>query len=198
MKILVLADVESKYYSDFFSKEKFEDIDLIISCGDLDADYLMFLVTLTNLPVLYVRGNHDQKYATKPPEGCISIEEKIYNFKGLRIMGLGGSMEYDGRGVQFTEKEMASKVRKMRYKLWKSKGIDILITHAPAQGINDGEDLPHRGFKVYRDLLDKYSPKYFVHGHVHMNYGRNIPREFIYNETKVINAYERYIIEIGE
>ena len=43
MKILVLADVESKYLWDYFEKEKLEGIDLILSCGDLKADYLSFL-----------------------------------------------------------------------------------------------------------------------------------------------------------
>jgi len=196
MKVLVLADVESKYYWDFFSKDKFEDIDLIISCGDLNADYLMFLVTLTNIPVLYVRGNHDYGYDQKPPEGCVCIEETIFEYKGVRFLGLPGSMQYDCRGIQFTEKQMREKVRKLKFKLWKSKGFDVLVTHAPAFELNDGEDMPHRGFKVFRDLLDKYSPKYFIHGHVHLNYGLKYPREDMYKDTKVINAYERYIIEI--
>ena len=38
MKILLLADEESKYLWDFFEKEKLDGIDLIISCGDLKAD----------------------------------------------------------------------------------------------------------------------------------------------------------------
>ena len=72
----------------------------------------------------------------------------------------------------------------------------MLVTHAPAFGINDGEDLPHRGFKAFKYLIDTYSPKLFVHGHVHLNYGMKYPREDKYNDTKIVNAYERYIIEI--
>ena len=52
MKILFIADVEAMVYWDFFKKEDFADIDLIISCGDLKADYLSFLATMTTLPVL--------------------------------------------------------------------------------------------------------------------------------------------------
>ena len=62
--------------------------------------------------------------------------------------------------------------------------------------VNDGEDLPHRGFETFVELIRKYRPKYFVHGHVHMNYGRQFPREDMYKDTKVINAYNHYIIEI--
>ena len=71
-----------------------------------------------------------------------------------------------------------------------------MLTHAPAKDFNDGDDLPHRGFDCFNDILKKYKPKLFIHGHVHMNYGRNFKRESMYGDTKVINAYERYIIEI--
>ena len=94
MKILFIADEESKLYWDFFKKEYFEGIDLIVSCGDLKASYLSFLATMLSIPVLYVRGNHDDRYDTNPPEGCICIEDKVYVYKGVRIMGLGGSNIY--------------------------------------------------------------------------------------------------------
>lgn len=74
-------------------------------------------------------------------------------------------------------------------------GFDILVTHAPAFQLNDGEDLPHRGFKVFRKLMERYKPKYFLHGHVHLNYGMGNKREDTFKDTKVINAYERYIFE---
>ena len=40
MRILLLADEESKYYWDYFEKQKLEGIDLIISCGDLAPQYV--------------------------------------------------------------------------------------------------------------------------------------------------------------
>jgi Icc-related predicted phosphoesterase len=69
------------------------------------------------------------------------------------------------------------------------------VTHAPAHGINDGEDLPHMGFKTFNKLMDKYSPKYFLHGHVHMKYGRKHVRCDQYKDTQIINAFERYVFE---
>ena len=73
MKILAIADDESKSLWDHFEKSKLEGIDLIISCGDLDPRYLSFLVTLSNVPVLSVRGHHDGKYEKIPPDCCICI-----------------------------------------------------------------------------------------------------------------------------
>ena len=196
MKILAIADEESSYLWDFFDKSKVEGVDLIISCGDLDPRYLSFLVTLAAVPVLYVHGNHDNKYDHIPPEGCTCIDDKIFVYEGVRILGLGGSMRYKPGSHQYTE--MRRRVRKLWFQLFRHRGFDILVTHAPAYQLNDGRDLPHQGFKVFLDLLKKYKPKFFLHGHVHMSYGRNHKRYDKYKDTHVINAYERCIFEFED
>lgn len=195
MKILFLADEESVGYWDYFRREEFDGIDLIVSCGDLKGEYLSFLTTMTTIPVLYVHGNHD-KYDKNPPEGCICIEDDIYEFEGVRILGLGGCQRYNRGNNQYTEKEMRKRVARLWWKLFTKKGFDILVSHAPAFGVNDGEDLCHQGFEVFGRLIEKYEPKYFVHGHVHMNYGRQFPREDRVGNTIVINAYNHYLVEI--
>ena len=196
MKILFLADEESKKIWDFFHKEDYEDIDLVISCGDLKPEYLSFVATMIPVPLMYVHGNHDDKYERRPPEGCICIEDRVVMFNGVRIMGLGGSYRYKPGKNQYTELEMERRVHKMFFKIKSKRGFDILVTHAPAEGLHDGEDLCHKGFGTFNRLIEKYHPKYFVHGHVHMNYGRDIPRIDQLGDTKVINAYEKYVLEI--
>ncbi len=195
MKILVLADVESKYYWDYFTVDKLKDIDLILSAGDLKAEFLSFLATYAKVPILYIHGNHDAEYEIKPPEGCICIEDKIYKYNGVRILGLGGSIRYKAGPHQYTQFEMKSRVMKLKPKIFFSGGFDILLTHAPAYHIYDGDDKVHEGFEAFATLMDKYSPKYFVHGHIHMNYGMNNKRERSYKDTRIINAYDHYVIE---
>lgn len=195
MKILAIADEESAYLWDHFEKEKLEGIDLIISCGDLDPRYLSFLATFTSAPVLYVHGNHDDKYEEIPPDGCICIDDTIYVHDGIRILGLGGSMRYKDGKYQFTEWGMRRRVRKLAFKLLWHRGFDILVAHAPAYQLNDARDLPHQGFKVFLSLLEKYKPRFFLHGHVHLSYGRNHKRYDQYQDTHVINAYERCVFE---
>ncbi|MFA9397834.1 MAG: metallophosphoesterase [Clostridiaceae bacterium] len=194
MKILVVSDVESRYIWDFFQRDKFKDIELIISCGDVKNQYLSFLVTMLNVPLIYVPGNHNIRYEYDPPEGCDSIDGKIINYKGIKILGLGGSMRYNGRAFQYTEKEMEKRIRKLKPKIWINKGFDILVTHAPAYGINDGQDLCHKGFNCFNKLIDDYSPKYLLHGHQHLNYGQ-IDRMATRNNTKIVNAFEYYILD---
>ena len=195
MRILAIADQESSYLWDHFEKSKLEGIDLIISCGDLNPNYLSFIATFTSAPVLYVHGNHDERYNQTPPEGCICIEDKIYVHQGIRILGLGGSMRYKPGECQYTERQMKARVNKLKLQLLRRRGFDILVTHAPAYQLNDGMDLPHQGFRAFLTLLNRYRPKFFLHGHVHMSYGRRHKRYDKYQDTHVINVYERCIFD---
>lgn len=196
MKLLLLADTECKYLWDFYQPGRLDGIDLFLSCGDLDAEYLSFLVTMGSAPLLYVHGNHDGGYAARPPEGCDCVEDRLVTVKGLRILGLGGSMRYSGGAHQYTERAMARRLMRLWPQLLRAGGVDIVLTHAPMYGYGDADDLPHRGFACFRKLLDTFHPRYLVHGHVHMNYGMDIPRTLHYGETEIINAYERFILEI--
>lgn len=180
---------------DYFEKQKLEGIDLILSCGDLKPQYLSFLASFTKAPILYVRGNHDDCYEETPPDGCICVEDRIYVYEGIRIMGLGGCMRYNTGKNQYTQKQMKNRVKHMWLQLKRKRGIDILLTHAPAAGINDGDDPVHKGFEAFVEILDAYRPKYFVHGHVHKNYTAYFKRESQYKDTVVINGYERHVIE---
>ena len=196
MKILVLSDEECSALWDYYTPGKLNGIDLIISCGDLNASYLSFLVTVARCPLLYVAGNHDVRYAINPPEGCDPIDDHFVVYNGIRILGLGGCQKYHPGPHQYTEREMRRRIRKLRFQLWRHGGVDIVVTHAAPAGLGDADDPAHWGFQALRDLIEKYHPQYLVHGHVHMSYGQNVPREIEHQGTKVVNAYERYIIEV--
>ena len=196
MKILLLADREDPYLWDHYRPGHLDGIDLILSCGDLKANYLSFLVTMGRAPVFYVHGNHDQRYEVEPPDGCDCIDDRLVKFGGLRILGLGGSAFYGSRSFQYTERQMQRRIARRQLDLMRAGGFDILLTHAPAAGWGDAEDYAHRGFVCFNSLIERYRPRYHVHGHVHMNYGHDIPRTLQHGETTVINAWGKYLLEI--
>lgn len=198
MRILVVADAEESALWDYFDKTRFGAIDLIISCGDLSASYLEFLRTMINAELLYVRGNHDSAYHRHAPEGCICIEDKIFDYHGLRIMGLGGSMRYRDGADMYTEREMGSRVRKLRPMAELMNGFDILVTHAPAKGYGDLDDIPHQGFESFNELLCRYKPRYMLHGHVHKEYGHFVREREHACGTKIINTCGYVILEVGK
>ena len=198
MRIMAISDEEVPALWEHYVPGRLKEYDLILSCGDLHSSYLSFLVTAGRCPLLYVHGNHDTSYEENPPEGCDCIDDKLVVYNGVRILGLGGCMRYHRGAHQYTEKEMRRRIRKLRFQLWRHKGVDIVVTHAPPKGIGDGDDPAHWGFQSLRDLLDKYHPLYLFHGHVHLRYGYDAQRIHDYNGTQVVNAYERYCFDIPD
>lgn len=198
MKILALSDQECPALYDHYIPGRLDGYDLIIACGDLNAKYLSFIVTMARVPVLYVHGNHDINYHRNPPEGCDCIDDQLIVYKGVRILGLGGCRKYHEGPHQYTEKDMRKRIRKLWWPLWKHKGVDIVVTHAPPQNVGDCNDPAHRGFEAFLRLIEKYHPKYLLHGHVHMNYGMDSTRVREHQGTKVINACERYELVIPD
>lgn len=191
MNILAIADEEAKWLYDYYQPGRLDGIDLIISCGDLHREYLEFLVTLAGCPLFYVHGNHDDRFAEHPPEGCVCIDDQLIVYNGVRILGLGGSWRYrrDGKNM-YTERQMRWRIVSLMPFIWRRRGVDIIVTHAPPRHLGDLENVAHRGFECFVKLIDWLKPKYFLHGHVHRNYGMKIPQKTQYGETTIINAFE--------
>lgn len=191
MNILCLADEEDSYFYEYYQKGRFDNYDLILSCGDLKKEYLEFIMTMSNKKTLYVYGNHDKDEIL----GGQCIEDDLVVINGIRILGLGGSYKYSNSKHQYSEFEMKWRIFKLRRKIRKAGGVDIILTHAPVKGYGDLSDYAHQGFECFKDLIDKYNPKYLIHGHVHMSYGYDVERIVQYKDTTIINAYKRYDLE---
>ena len=295
MKILLVADYEMRElwnYWESAGKKRTEGVELILSAGDIRPHYLEFLVTMLNVPCLYVRGNHDGYYDVEPPGGCIDIDGRVCEIRipdpgrlslhtggdtggdaaglsegtgagvrTIRIAGLGGSMRYHDGPDMYTEKEMRRRIRSLRRSMRLGKVIqtdgrlsvsrdlalqyraaskmasgkrrtgispaatdsvrpkahtnlqinfqnnlpdtdtgrpvDILLTHAPSYGHGDLDDLPHRGFDCFNDLIERIRPQYHCYGHVHSEYDPLLKRESEHPAgTHLINVCGMYILEI--
>ena len=231
MKILLISDTEERSLWDDWTgatAERLADVGLVLSAGDLKSEYLEFLVTMLNVPLVYVRGNHDGMYDEKPPEGCEDADCKVVEVEcgngpsrqKIRILGFGGSMRYkDEASDMYTEREMAARIKRAEKAIRrrsmiekamsfikpdakgagekKKAAFDILLTHAPCRGYGDMEDLPHKGFECFNELLNKYSPQLHCYGHVHREYGM-IKRSIQHpSGTLLINGSGHRIIDFG-
>lgn len=208
MRILAVSDrVMDKLYSSQ-ARQLYPDVDLLIGCGDLPFYYLDFLTSAFNVPLVYVRGNHDQgpQYAAdgrvwREVRGGIDIHGKVVMRKGLLLAGFQGSMRYKAYAdFMYSESEMRVTVAQIVPRLlWNrqrlGRALDILVTHSPPHGIHDRSDLAHTGFKVFLSFLRMFKPRYHVHGHVHV-YRQDEPVVTQYEQTQVVNVYPYKLLEI--
>ena len=216
MKILCISDqIDPQVYSPAI-KERFSDVDLILSAGDLPLDYLDFIISSLNKPLFFIFGNHhieDLKHYKKLWDTPLSLEDSEYlgcgavhlgtkvKIEGNSIVaGLGGSMRYNDGRNQFTDFQMFLEITKiiprlLWNRLFHGRFLDILLTHAPPKGIHDKNDKCHWGFKTFLWFMKTFKPRYLVHGHIHL-YDLCDVRSTKWRDTMVVNAYSHYIINL--
>ena len=208
MKILAVADKVAELVYGPSIRKYFGDVDLVLSCGDLPYDYLQYIVTMLPVPVFFVHGNHDRQWKQTErgivpayPDGCVNLHRRVVVYRDLLIAGLEGSRRYKPGPFQASEWEMAWQIygmwpRLLLNRVRTGRYLDVLLTHAPPRGINDREDLCHCGFKSLVYFMDRFAPRYLIHGHVHL-YGHNEPWRTTYGETQVLNAFGYRVIEVS-
>ncbi len=200
MKILAISDVELSFLYQPQIRERFHDVDLIISCGDLPYYYLEYMISTLNIPLYYVNGNHvsQTEYTTTgartSPWGAINLHQRcITDDTGVLLAGLEGSLRYNLGSNQYTQAEMWQKVFQLVpalffNRIWHGRFLDFFVTHAPPWQIHDQSDLPHQGIKAFRWLINVFKPTYHLHGHIHI-YRNDAVIKTLFQKTTVLNCY---------
>jgi predicted phosphodiesterase len=212
-KILAVSDeIDEALYG-----PALEDVrpDLVVSCGDLPLDYLEYLVTRLNAPLVYVPGNHDPDLRggnarsasslSPPPEdaagprGCTNADLRVVDAGGLRLAGLGGCVRYREGPNQYTQTAMQRRARLLRLRvrarrLRDGRGVDVLLSHAPPLGVGDEDDPAHVGIQALHALVARLSPTLLLHGHIHP-YGEKRTDRMM-GTTRVVNVIPRRVVEV--
>jgi Icc-related predicted phosphoesterase len=207
VKILAVSDeVVERLYS-LCSNGHFNEIQLILGCGDLPYPYLENLLTILNVPLLYVPGNHDPNYDPDNPlarlDGGTNLDLKCTRYRTYLIGGFGGCIRYRPDGAnQYTQTEAYLRAFRMLPRLWLNRmnygrALDILITHSPPFGIHDEESQSHQGLRAINWLLRVTKPRFHFHGHTHFQRRNISPSETKLGITRVINIFPYKVLDIS-
>ena len=207
-KVLAVSDQVVERIYTLAANEHFQDVDLILGCGDLPYTYLEYLVSVLSIPLYYVPGNHDPAYNAQRSlsyaEGGSNLDLQTASVKGLLLAGLGGSIRYRPDGVnQYTQGQAFSRAYRLLLRLLVSqkrygRKLDVLITHSPPFGIHDDDSQAHQGLKALNFLIRVARPRYHLHGHTHF-YRNNLEDPVTQvGRTTVMNIFPYKVFEIDE
>jgi predicted phosphodiesterase len=190
--------------------ERFGSVDLVLAAGDLPFDYLDFLASALDRPLVFVPGNHDadlSAYSRRRgmwlaagfparypgPRGAVNADGRVVEVAGLRIAGLGGSIRYNEGPNQWTERQQSRRAARL-VRAARGRPVDVLLTHSPPLGVGDRDDPPHRGFACLHTVVERLQPTVLVHGHIHP-YGQPVPDRSM-GETRVLNTVGYRILDV--
>ncbi|MDY0287865.1 MAG: metallophosphoesterase [Sphaerochaeta sp.] len=223
MKILCISDETDPLIYSKNIVSRYGDVDLVLAAGDLPLKYYEFIISSLNKPLYFVFGNHNLEYLHQFSTSATTVQYGYTDSKGsmqllpsfggdfvdgkvvydkrnkLIIAGLGGAMRYNKGKHQFTEREMSFRILKMVphllfNRLFRGRYLDILLTHAAPLGLGDDTDRCHQGFATFLTFMERFKPKYLLHGHIHLH-DLNANRHTVYKETKIINVFQNYMLE---
>ena len=167
--------------------------DLVLAAGDLPWDYLEWIASSVDVPMVFVPGNHDPEI--KPtrggrfgdylepgalceaprPHGVINADQDVVAGRGtahrrprrLRALQRGPAPVHPA-SVRRSRPPAACARRAP------AGPVDVLLTHAPPLGLGDADDAPHVGIEALHGVIAKLEPTWHLHGHIHP-YGQTMP-----------------------
>lgn len=208
LKILAISDIEHPRIYDQNIKDRFGKMDLVLACGDLPNFYLDYIISMLDIPMFFVNGNHVPQSLRNPnrnqeaPQGAFDLHKQVIYLRefDLILAGIEGCQKYNKGKHQYTQGDMwimvFGLIPKLLWNKWLyGRYLDIFVAHAPAWKLNDETDLAHQGIKAFRWLIETFHPKVFLHGHVHTY--RNHPSQVLqHGQTSIYNAYGYQVIDL--
>jgi Icc-related predicted phosphoesterase len=126
------------------------------------------------IPLYSIKGNHDDCDLFESPElnkkNIFYLKQgEILKIDNLVIAGIGGiyssKQSYDSyEGIRNPKFLHESEIRTL---MATKEKIDVLLTHEAASGMCPK---PGEGNTLLDELVEKLQPKYYFHGHHHVNY----------------------------
>jgi Icc-related predicted phosphoesterase len=165
MKIIAVADIHGAQYRLNLVLKNIERYspDLVVICGDITQFGAGELAKnfLDQIPVetLAITGNIDTADVSKGIDDskAINIEMKRVVKKGIPFVGINKALLKEFKNID--EKKLLDET-------------SVLISHEPPHGAQDKIFLGmHSGNKELKEIVEKYSPRLLLCGHIHEDPG---------------------------
>lgn len=185
MRALIIADRRPRInIAEFVG---LNDIELIITLGDLTREDVLQLAHISTIPKIGVYGNHDSGNYM-PELGIWDMHLKTWDFHGLKFGGFQGSVRYkdNPEAIMYTQAEAQQMLAGF-------PKVDVFISHCPPRGINDEPEIAHQGFDALRAYLDAEQPKVWLHGHTYPTEETIVKR---HGPTRVEYVYEYKMLDL--
>lgn len=184
MKFLVIADrppVEP--IKDTLARE---DIDAILTLGDLELQEIRYLEMVTDIPKLGVYGNHCSG-SYFDPLGITNMHMCSMELNGVTFGGIEGCVRYKNSPTakMYTQEEVTEMLADF-------PAVDVMLSHAPPYGVNDEPDDPtHAGYRGLRTYVEQHHPSLLLHGHTYPSEQEQVHR---LGSTRIEYVYGSRII----
>lgn len=187
VRILFVADTHNdlQYDDNALSVIKNEGYDCCILLGDHSHNDLKLILQYIPSHKIYgILGNHDT-WGQYHRYGVKDIHCRGFLCNGVKIIGLSGSYKYKETDTyaMLTQQESVRLTSEF-------PNCDILVTHAKAMDLScDKNNCSHDGLLGIATYIQRCSPTYHVHGHMHVN------NTEIINNTISVGVYGAKVIE---
>ncbi len=171
IRILAISDDPDRTLDDARNREPLGPIDLVAGCGDLSPEWLSFVADAFVAPLVYVRGNHDDRGPWPAPPGVPAPATGVdrRTLPGLPIVALSWP-RFTRDGARRDEWSAWTQVGRLGIDAVRSpRPPALIVSHVPPQGAGDTPTDPyHRGFAAYRFLADRLRVPLWLHGHTNL------------------------------
>ncbi|AIF69937.1 hypothetical protein PAP_07740 [Palaeococcus pacificus DY20341] len=205
MRIVAVTDLHGRAGKarEFVEELKGFDFDLLLIGGDIthfggreQAERLLTILEELGKPILAVMGNCDGRDVLELfEEKGINIHDKRVEFKGLGIVGFGGSNITPFSTIwEFDDGHIRDSVER------NYREGDILLIHAPPYGTKVDKTYTgvHVGSKALKHFIEEKQPPLVICGHIHEARGVDeIGKTLIVNPGPLSRGHYA-IIDVGD
>jgi hypothetical protein len=189
IRILAASDEPDPVLGHETNRQALGAIDLIVTCGDLESDWVSFLGDMFHAPIVRILGNHD----VRSDEPAVAVPEPLLAGVESRLAVPIVGLSWPGRPPR--RASLLAWWQVLRIVVGRIGRAPVLVaSHIAPAGLGDAPDPYHRGLRSYRWLLHRLRPPLWLHGHTTL--ASIVAWRVTEGRTQVVNVTGSLLVEL--